>query len=98
MQETLLGLYQAVESTRDAICMVDLTGRSIYQNRAFSDLFGFTADELNAAGGPWALCRLAEPRDAIAARLAAGGAWREEVEISTRRGASAAIALRADAV
>jgi PAS domain S-box-containing protein len=97
-QETLLGLYQAVESTRDAICMVDLAGQSIYQNRAFSDLFGFTTDELNAAGGPWALCRPAEPREAIAARLAAGRAWREEVEISTRRGAAVAIALRADAV
>jgi len=97
-QETLLGLYQAVESTRDAICMVDLAGRSIYQNRAFSDLFGFTADELNATGGPWALCRPADPRDAIAGRLVAGRAWREEVEISTRRGAVVAIALRADAV
>jgi PAS domain S-box-containing protein len=45
-------ITQAVESTSDAISIFDLSGKGLYQNQAFINLYGYTIDELNAAGGP----------------------------------------------
>ncbi|MCZ0901775.1 PAS domain S-box protein, partial [Microcoleus sp. HI-ES] len=47
----LLRVTQAVESTSDAIGIADLKGRSIYHNQAFVQQYGYTAEELNTAGG-----------------------------------------------
>src|ERR1035437_2642091 len=45
-------ISRAVESTSDVIGITDKQGRHFYQNKAFSDLFGYeTAEETEAAGG-----------------------------------------------
>lgn len=43
---------QAVEAASDGIGIADAAGRSIYHNRAFVELLGHTAEDLNALGGP----------------------------------------------
>lgn len=50
-QEALIRVTQAVESTSDAVAMTDMSGQSIYHNRAFLELFEYTVEDLNAAGG-----------------------------------------------
>jgi len=48
----LIPISKAVESTSDAIGMADMSRKVIYLNQAFINLYGYTADKLNTAGGP----------------------------------------------
>jgi PAS domain-containing protein len=51
-EEKLIYIMKAVESASDAIGISDSMGHHFFQNKAFSDLFGYgTAEELEAAGG-----------------------------------------------
>ena len=49
-EETVALLKATLESTHDAILVVDLTHRIILYNRRYLDMFGFTADELDRGG------------------------------------------------
>ncbi|AIE88025.1 PAS domain S-box protein [Fimbriimonas ginsengisoli] len=51
----LLKIRHALHSAGDAITITDLEGKTSYVNPAFERMFGYTADELNAAGGTIAL-------------------------------------------
>ena len=51
-EQKLLFISKAVEATNDAIGISDAQGHHFYQNKAFTDLFGYgSAEELEAAGG-----------------------------------------------
>ena len=55
-EEKVLFISKALESTTDAIGMLDAQGQPYYHNKAFSDLFGYrSAEEVTAAGGGSAL-------------------------------------------
>ncbi|QIZ71393.1 PAS domain S-box protein [Oxynema aestuarii] len=83
-QEALIRVTEAVESTSDAIGMSDTSGRSIYHNRAFLELFGYSVEQLNHAGGPTVL--FADPK--VGARvfesIRRGESWSGEVKMRTR--------------
>jgi two-component system nitrate/nitrite sensor histidine kinase NarX len=94
--ETLTRIQTAVESTGDAISIADPDGVAIYQNRAFSNLYGFTLEELNVRGIPDTL--FADP--AVAAdvfnSVKRGEAWSGEVELRRKAGQVMPALLRAD--
>jgi PAS domain S-box-containing protein len=97
-EEKLLRIGKAVESTSDAIGMADITGRSIYHNPAFIDLFEYTVEELNAAGGPAAIYANFTDAQTVFTTIQSGCSWHGEVTMRSRNGRIMKIALRADAI
>ena len=55
MEETILRINKAVESSSDAICMSDSQGHHFYHNKAFTEIFEYTIEEIEAAGGGTAI-------------------------------------------
>lgn len=97
--EKLLRISKAVESASDAIIITNAKGRSVYHNQAFIELFEYTTDELNAAGGPAA--RYCDPNvasEVVSAITNSTSCWSGEVEMRTRSGRVLNILLRADAI
>ncbi|BCL34337.1 PAS domain S-box protein [Nostoc sp. MS1] len=97
-EEALLRISKAVESVSDAIGIADPTGKSIYQNPAFIQLFGYTVDELNVAGGPVAIFTNPEETKIIFNTINSGQSWRGEVTMQSSTGRIIQIDLRADAI
>jgi PAS domain S-box-containing protein len=97
-EKALLRISKAVESVSDAIGIADPTGKSIYQNPAFIQLFGYTVDELNAVGGPPAIYTNPEETKIIFNTINSGQSWRGEVTMQSSTGRIIQIDLRADAI
>ncbi|HLP90964.1 MAG TPA: PAS domain S-box protein [Nostocaceae cyanobacterium] len=98
VEESLIRLHKAIESTSDAIAMSDITGQGIYVNPAFIELFEYNLEELQAAGGPAIIFKSPQEYEKILATIQAGESWRGEVIMQTRSGRSLFIYLRADAI
>lgn len=98
-ESALLRISKAVENASDAISIADsLVSSLTYLNPAFCQMFGYTLEQLNSAGGSTVLfCNptLVNEVYRIAAR---GEGWQGEVEMLSRRGVIKHIALRADAI
>lgn len=98
-ESALLRISKAVENASDAISIADsLVSSLTYLNPAFCQMFGYTLEQLNNAGGSTVLfCNptLVNQVYRIAAR---GDGWQGEVEMLSRRGVIKQIALRADAI
>jgi PAS domain S-box-containing protein len=45
-ESKLVRISKAIESTSDAIGMADMSGKAIYHNQAFINLYGYTVDQL----------------------------------------------------
>ncbi|MGI2908807.1 PAS domain S-box protein [Tolypothrix sp. VBCCA 56010] len=97
-EETLLRLRKAIESSSDAIGISDIDGQGVYVNPAFIELFAYTAEELNAAGGPPAIYTKKSEFERIFETVLRGESWRGEVILQTRIGRIVQIDLRADAI
>ncbi|MEJ1931939.1 PAS domain S-box protein [Nostoc sp. NIES-2111] len=97
-EKALLRISKAIESVSDAIGIADPTGKSIYQNPAFIQLFGYTVDELNAAGGPAAIYTNPKETKIIFNTINSGQSWRGEVTMQSSIGRTIQIDLRADAI
>ena len=50
-KEQLNRFTQAMNSSNDAIRITDMQGTLLYQNSAFTNMFGYTSEELNRSGG-----------------------------------------------
>lgn len=99
VEESLLRISAAVESSSDAIGMSDGKGVHIYQNRAFSQLFEYKSVEaLNQAGGPEITFVDAGIAKKIYNSIRSGRSWRGEVIKRSRSGKLLHILLRADAI
>lgn len=98
VEEKLIRIGKAVESASDAIGMADLVGFSIYHNQAFLDLFEYTTDELNAAGGPRVLYTDSNVAREVFETIGSGNSWSGEVEMRSRTGNTMLVLLRADAI
>ena len=97
-EEALLLLRKAVESSSDAIAMTDINGTSLYHNHAFINLFGYTVDELNNAGGQAIVYTDSLVVQEVFSTVMKGDSWRGEVEIKTKSDRIVPISLRADAI
>lgn len=93
--EKLVRVTKAIDSASDAIIIADASGRPIYQNEACSELFGYTLEDLEAAGALYA-----DPAVAIEVRktVAQGKPWHGQVETRHRLGRKIPVSLRADAI
>jgi len=97
-EDELLRIMKAVESASDAIGMSDPQGHHFYQNRAFTDLFEYTVEELEAAGGgPAAYVDPAVARD-VFHTIMTGKSWVGETEMVSKSGRTFPVFLRADGV
>jgi PAS domain S-box-containing protein len=94
----LLRVTQAVESTSDAIGIADLTGRSIYHNQAFVQRYGYTAEELNTAGGATALYSQTQVLVEMFKTIRKGKSWQGELKIKTKTNELVTTLFRADCI
>jgi PAS domain S-box-containing protein len=94
----LLRVTQAVESTSDAIGIADLTGRSIYHNQAFVQRYGYTAEELNTAGGAAALYSQTQVLVEMFKTIRKGKSWQGELKIKTKTNELVTTLFRADCI
>ncbi len=86
-EEKLLFISKAIEATSEAIGISDNTGRHIYQNKALSNLFGYTtAEELQAAGGGPAVVKDPEVAEEMFKNIMSGHSWSGELEMVTKSG------------
>lgn len=78
---------QVVESSSDAVGISDPQGVHIYQNQAFSELYGYeTPEEFREVGGIAAAFTDAEVAEDIIKTITAGHSWIGEVEQKNRQG------------
>jgi PAS domain S-box-containing protein len=97
-EEELLIIKKAVESSSDAIGISDPQGHHFYQNKAFSALFEYTSEELDAAGGgPAAFADKKVAREMFDA-IMGGLSWSGEVEMVSKSGRKFLVLVRADAI
>jgi PAS domain S-box-containing protein len=94
----LLKVTQAVESTSDAIAITDLKGLSIYHNQAFIQRYGYTVEELNAAGGPIVMYAKPELWKQIFKTILTGLSWSGEIEVKTKKNEVVTTLVRADSI
>jgi PAS domain S-box-containing protein len=82
----LLQVSQAVNSASDAIGMYSKDGIHFYQNEAYTDLFGYTLEELNSEGGPSVILTEQTLLDEIFRIVMKGNTWTREIETISRSG------------
>ena len=98
-EERLIYIVKAVESASDAIWISDCQGRHFYQNKASSNLFGYTtAEELQAAGGEAAVVKDPEVAKQIFNNIMHGKPWVGELEMVTKSGRVFTAFERVDAI
>lgn len=97
-EQELLRIRQAVNSLGDAVVIADPAGRHIFHNPAFSQMFGYSLEEINQAGGTGFLFR--DPRSGLRLieSLRRGQSFAGEVEMQNKEGRLMTIVLRADAI
>ena len=97
-EEALLIIKKAMESSSDAIGISDPQGHHFYQNKAFSKLFEYTPEELDAAGGgPAAFVDKKVAREMFDT-IKGGLSWSGEVEMVSKSGRKFPVLERADAI
>jgi len=99
MENQLIYVMKAVEAASDAIGISDAMGRHFYQNKAFSDLYGYaTAEELELAGGGPATVKDPEVAEEMFDNIMHGKSWAGELEVVTKSGRVFTAFERADAI
>ncbi|NQT73480.1 MAG: PAS domain S-box protein [Chloroflexi bacterium] len=97
-EKTLYRIQKAVESSNEAIGMSDSQGNHFYQNKAFTEMFGYTAEELaTKGGGPVVYADPDVARD-VFTTIMAGDSWAGEIEMISKNGDKFPVSLSADAV
>ena len=97
-EDALLRVSKAVASSSDAIGMSDVQGHHFYQNQAFTDLFEYTTEELESAGGGPAAYESKNVAYKVFDTIKGGGSWSGEVEMVSKSGRKFLILLRTDAI
>jgi PAS domain S-box-containing protein len=94
----LLRITKAIEDSSEAIGMSDANGNHFYQNRVFTRLFEYTAEELVAAGGAPAAYVDADIAAEVFSTIMRGMSWAGEVDMLSKSGRRFQVFLRADAI
>jgi PAS domain S-box-containing protein len=96
-EEKLLLIKRAVESASDAIGISDSWGHHFYQNKAFTDLFEYTTEELYA-GGATNLYASQDITTEVITALLRGEPWNGDIEMVAKSGRKFPVQLREDAI
>jgi len=96
-QEELSRIQAAVDDASDAVVIIDLNGKAVYANRAFSHMFGHTLDSVNKSGIQLLFKDDRNGQQALEAALS-GQRWVDEVEMVTGRQRELTVLLRATPV
>jgi PAS domain S-box-containing protein len=94
----LVRIQKAVESSGDAIGISDSQGRHFYQNKAFSDLFGFSINEIGGPLGAVAVFAKPEEGRKVFETIMRGDSWKGEVEMNTKDKRRIPVVGRANAI
>jgi PAS domain S-box-containing protein len=97
-EEALLRVNKAVESSSDAIGISDALGHHFYHNKAFTELFEYTPEELEAVGGGPAAYSDKKVARKVFDTIMNGGSWSGEVEMVSKSGQKFPVLLHADAI
>ncbi|MDJ0735915.1 MAG: PAS domain S-box protein [Nostocaceae cyanobacterium] len=97
-EDSLLHFRTAIESSSDAIAICELTGNVVYINPAFTELFEYSWEELQKAGGGGVLFQHGKEFQKILATVQTGKSWRGEVIMETITQMSLEIYLRVDPI
>ncbi len=87
-----------MESSGEAICMSDPQGYHFYHNKAFTEIFEYTVEEVEAAGGGTAIYVNKNVGRKVFDTIMGGGTWNGEVEMLSKSGRKFNVSLRADAI
>ena len=98
VQEEIFLFKKAIEGSSDAIGMADKHGNHFYQNKAFTDLLGYTAEELHVAGVAQRVYADQDVARDVFETIMSGGSWSGEVEDIAKDGRRLIVMLRADAI
>jgi two-component system, cell cycle sensor histidine kinase and response regulator CckA len=98
VQEELLLFKKAIEGSSDAIGMADKQGNHFYQNKAFTNLLGYTAEELRKDGVAKSVYVNQDVARNVFKTIMDGGSWSGEVEDIAKDGRRLTVMLRADAI
>ena len=97
--EALQRVTVAVESASDAIVMSDLLGRHFYQNKAFTNLFEASPEDIRSAnGGTMSFFADHEVAQEVFSTITSGRPWTGEIGMVSRSGRKITCLLRADAI
>lgn len=84
-EKELTRIKMAVDFSTDAIAILDDASISVYHNRAFEELLGYTPEELNAVeGGPRALFVHQQVVDEIFSSVAQSGSWAGDAYLASK--------------
>ncbi|OKH48907.1 hypothetical protein NIES2101_21470 [Calothrix sp. HK-06] len=97
-REKLLRISKAVESASDAIIIADPKGNSVYHNTAFIEMFGYTVDELNAAGDSSIIYTSKIDAMQVFKNIEIGESWRGEISMNHKNGSIVLVELKADVI
>jgi PAS domain S-box-containing protein len=97
-QERFLQVSKAIESTSDAISIADMHGTALYHNQAFTNLYGYTINDLNLKGIPHTLFVYPEVAAEIFATLREGNSWQGEADLRSKEGRIIPTAIQADSI
>ncbi|BAY19069.1 two-component sensor histidine kinase [Anabaenopsis circularis NIES-21] len=97
-EESLTRFHKAIESTSDAICMTDGTGKVTYVNSGFTEIYGYTLEEYLAAGGAISIFKYQAELNTVLTIIGNGDSWRGEVTMQARNGRLLQVYLRANAM
>lgn len=99
LEEELLRIKKAVESSTNAIWLTDQRAEAVvYQNEAFTRLFQYTNEEINQAGGTPALYADMNLAKNVYHTLKQKGAWSRELEYRAKDGTMIPVQLYGDVV
>lgn len=99
VEEELLRIKKAVESSGNAIWMTDKKGkRIIYLNESFTKLMGYSAEEFNAAGGAPIVYQNTETARKVYDTVMNGCSWKGEIELRTRSSENIPVYFNCDSV
>ncbi len=97
-EEEIRRIEKAVDGSSDAICILEPTGKSIYQNQAFEKLFGYTFEEINEPGRLEGLYENPDTIQDILGSLKLKQSWVSEADMVNRNGEKLIVSVRADVI
>lgn len=97
-EDELLFISKAVECSSDAVLIADPQGRLLFQNKTSAELFGYTLEELDDAGGIAALYVHKTTADKSMNIIKSGKPWSGEVPMLSKSKQAISASMRLDTI